>query len=240
MGKHLLISGGAIGTALARTYADRADVEYVTLTWHRRAPSVDHPRIQLRQLDLTDEAAVAGLVGTLSQLDGVVNCAGFLHEPATEDAGSGPEKTIAHVSSEQLLKSITRNTLPTMLLAKHTRLLLRKSPLAHFSAISARVGSIEENGLGGWYSYRASKAALNMVLKTLSIEWQRALPRCSVAALHPGTVVSGLSEPFTSGVPDGKLFTPEQSAAYLMAVIENLTPETTGKFWSWAGSELPW
>lgn len=240
MGKHLLISGGAIGIALARIYADHQDVERVTLTWHRRAPSLDHPRIQLRQLDLTDESAIFELVGTLPQLDGVVNCAGFLHGAGAEDKGPGPEKTIAHVTSEQLLKNIELNTLPTMLLAKHTRLLLRKSPSAHFSAISARVGSIEENGLGGWYSYRASKAALNMVLKTLSIEWQRALPRCSVAALHPGTVVSRLSEPFTGGVPEGKLFTPEQSAGYLMAVIEGLTPENTGRFWSWDGSELPW
>jgi len=81
---------------------------------------------------------------------------------------------------------------------------------------------------------------LNMILKTLGIEWQRALPRCTVAALHPGTVASPLSAPFAGGVPEGKLFTPEQSAAYLMAVIDGLTPEKTGRFWSWDGSELPW
>jgi NAD(P)-dependent dehydrogenase (short-subunit alcohol dehydrogenase family) len=240
MGKHLLISGGAIAEALAKTYAGQTDVERVTLTWHRRVPRIDHPAIALRQLDLTDEGAVAGLVGSLPQLDGVINCAGFLHGKGPEGIQSGPEKSIAHVSSEQLLKSIELNTLPTLLLAKHTRLLLRKSPSAYFAAISARVGSIEENALGGWYSYRASKAALNMVLKTLSIEWQRALPRCSVAALHPGTVASRLSAPFTGSVPDGKLFTPEQSAAYIAAVIEGLTPEITGRFWSWDGTELPW
>jgi len=240
MGRHLLISGGTIGGALAKMYAEQADVERVTLTWHRHAPSLNHPQIQLKQLDLTDEDAISGLIRTLPQLDGVVNCAGFLHGKGSDGTQSGPEKTIAHVSSGQLLRNIELNSLPTMLLAKHTRLLLRKSPSACFAAISARVGSIEENGLGGWYSYRASKAALNMILKTLGIEWQRALPRCTVAALHPGTVASPLSAPFAGGVPEGKLFTPEQSAAYLMAVIDGLTPEKTGRFWSWDGSELPW
>lgn len=235
MGKQLFSSGGSIGLALAENFSAREDVEKVVFAWHSEPPAMNNPKIDTRQLDLTNDAAVDDTLSSLSQLDGVINCAGFLH-----GGSEGPEKTIARATPEFLLKNIERNTVPTMLLAKHSHGLLRKSRDAFVAAISARVGSIEENGLGGWYSYRASKAALNMLLKTLSIEWQRALPRCTVAALHPGTVVSKLSDPFTGNIATEKLFTPVQSAAYMVKVIDNLTPEKTGRFWSWDGSQLPW
>ncbi|MDX1321189.1 MAG: SDR family NAD(P)-dependent oxidoreductase, partial [Oceanospirillum sp.] len=131
-------------------------------------------------------------------------------------------------------------TLPTLLLAQHFSSALKKSTRGIFAAVSAKVGSIEDNRLGGWYSYRASKAALNMALKTLSIEWQRSHKQLCVAALHPGTTDTGLSEPFQKNVPEGKLFTPEQTGHYLLNVLEQLTPEQTGSFFSWNGETLPW
>jgi NAD(P)-dependent dehydrogenase (short-subunit alcohol dehydrogenase family) len=94
--------------------------------------------------------------------------------------------------------------------------------------------------MGGWYSYRTSKAALNMVLKNLSIEWRRTMPRCSVAALHPGTTDTPLSAPFQRNVSAEKLFTPAQTAGYLLALIDQLTPKVSGRFWSWDGEILPW
>ena len=115
---------------------------------------------------------------------------------------------------------------------------LRQSPDAVVAALSARVGSIGDNRLGGWVSYRASKAALNMTMKTLAIEHARRWPDGVVASLHPGTVATGLSEPFRSRVPPGKLFTPEVAAAHLLRVIDGLTPEDTGGFFAGDGSRI--
>ena len=107
-----------------------------------------------------------------------------------------------------------------------------------FAALSARVGSIGDNGLGGWHSYRASKAALNMLLKNFAIELGRTHPKAIVAGLHPGTVETGLSAPFQSNVPDGKLFTPEFSARKLLDVLANLCPEDSGYVFDWQGERI--
>jgi len=111
---------------------------------------------------------------------------------------------------------------------------------ALFATVSAKVGSIEDNRLGGWYSYRASKAALNMCLKTLAIEWQRSLPNVAVAALHPGTTDTDLSKPFQRHVPEHQLFSPDQSVIYMVNVLQKLKPADSGKFWAFDGELLPW
>ena len=232
--RHLLITGGTIGTALAQQFADDDEVESITLTWHSRKPEVTSKKITTAQLDLSDEGAVGDLFARLDKLDGVINAVGFLHG---DDIG--PEKSISRVDPASFFKSMETNTLPTLLLAKHSRGLLKASRSSSFASLSARVGSIEDNRLGGWYSYRASKAALNMLLKTLAIEWSFALPKCTVAALHPGTVVSPLSKPFTRDNATG-LFSAEESATHLKAILDNLTPQQSGRFWSWDGTEIPW
>ena len=232
--KHLLITGSTIGIALAEAFAADDQVASVTLTWRSHRPVVSSPKITTKQLDLTDEAAVSSTFKHLERLDGVINAVGFLH-----GHGLQPEKSISRASSATFFKNMEANTLPTVLLAKHSRHLLKGSPAAFFTSISAKVGSIEDNRLGGWYSYRASKAALNMILKTLSIEWSFALPKCPVAALHPGTVVSRLSEPFTKH-GHRQIFSPEESASHLKKILDNLTPQQTGRFWSWDGTEIPW
>jgi NAD(P)-dependent dehydrogenase (short-subunit alcohol dehydrogenase family) len=232
--RHLLITGGTIGAALAQQFADDHDVESIMLTWHTREPKVNSKKITTAQLDLSNDGAVSDLFAQFDKLDGVINAAGFLHG---DDIG--PEKSISRVDPGSFFKSMEANTLPTLLLAKHARRLLRVSHSSSFASLSARVGSIEDNRLGGWYSYRASKAALNMVLKTLAIEWSFALPKCTVAALHPGTVVSPLSKPFTRDDATG-LFSAEESATHLKAILDNLTPQQSGRFWSWDGTEIPW
>ena len=229
----ILITGSTIGQALAEAYAADACVETVYYTYHKRQPRFDAPTIKPIQVDLTHEPEVAQCLASLERLDGIINTLGFLH---AED--HQPEKSITRFSPSGLIRSIELNTLPTALLAKHSRSLLRQSPSSFFAAVSAKVGSIEDNQLGGWYSYRASKAALNMLLKTLAIEWRIALPTCRVAALHPGTVESPLSAPFTRN--QTTLKTPAESAACLKHILDNLTPADSGQFWSWDGTPLPW
>ncbi len=229
---HLII-GSTIGNALAARYAADHPDDQVHLTYHSKQPDVADANIVTHALDVTAEDEVAALCERFDSLDSVIICTGFLH-----DEQLSPEKTIRRTSAEHLQTNIMRNTLPSMLLAKHAFNRMKKSDGPVFAAISAKVGSIEDNRLGGWYSYRASKAALNMILKGLSIEWQRALPRASVAALHPGTVESPLSAPFSGNAP--KLFTPAESAAHLKQVINQLSPENSGRFWAWDGTELPW
>jgi NAD(P)-dependent dehydrogenase (short-subunit alcohol dehydrogenase family) len=124
------------------------------------------------------------------------------------------------------------------MVAKHFLPLLRKGRKTVFAALSARVGSISDNRLGGWSSYRASKAALNMLLRTLAIEHARKWPDSVVVALHPGTADTALSKPFSSRVPAERLFSPSRSAGYLLGVIDDLKPSTTGGFFAWDGTPI--
>jgi NAD(P)-dependent dehydrogenase (short-subunit alcohol dehydrogenase family) len=130
--------------------------------------------------------------------------------------------------------------LPSLLLAKHLHGKFRHGRPAIFATVSAKVGSIEDNRLGGWVSYRASKAALNMCLKTLAIEWQRTLPNVAVTALHPGTTDTALSRPFQRNVPREQLFTPKRSVSGLLNVLDNLKPSQTGQFFAFDGERLAW
>lgn len=132
----------------------------------------------------------------------------------------------------------TVNAIGPALIAKHFLPRLRKDHKAVFAALSARVGSIGDNRLGGWTSYRASKAALNMILRTLAIEQRRSAKNSVVAALHPGTVDTGLSKPFQGRVPDSQLFGPHRAALALLGVIEQLTAEDSGGFFAWDGTAI--
>jgi NAD(P)-dependent dehydrogenase (short-subunit alcohol dehydrogenase family) len=131
------------------------------------------------------------------------------------------------------------NAIGPALIAKHALPLLRKPGRSVFAALSARVGSIGDNRLGGWHSYRASKAALNMLVRNFALELTRRNPEAIAVTLHPGTVDTGLSEPFQRGVMAGKLFTPDFAAEQLLSVIEALTSTGSGKLYAWDGSEIP-
>ncbi len=159
---------------------------------------------------------------------------GILHEKDLS-----PEKCLRDLSFEKFEKLFATNTIGPALVAKHFVPQMRKDGPNLFAALSARVGSISDNQLGGWYSYRASKAALNMIIKTISIELSRRNNQSIVVALHPGTVNSNLSKPFQGNVPDKKLFTAEFSVSQLIRVLDRMTPEKTGNVYDWQGLIVP-
>ena len=188
------------------------------------------------RLDITDEASVAALaerVGGGAPLDLVFVATGVLHH------GEEPERSFKAMTAEHLLRDFRVNAVGPALLAKHLIPLMPRDRRAVFAALSARVGSIGDNRLGGWHSYRASKAALNMILKTLSVELARTHPQAVVAGLHPGTVDTALSKPFQRGVKPEKLFTPDYSAERLLAVLDGLTPADSGGVFALDGARIP-
>ncbi|MEO7786885.1 MAG: SDR family NAD(P)-dependent oxidoreductase [Sphingomicrobium sp.] len=214
-------ASGGIGAALADALEARgAAVERLS----RRA----HP-----SLDLTDEASIAAAAAALvprAPFDLLIVATGLLHTAAT-----GPEKSWRQLDAVALGASFAVNAIGPMLVARHFLPLMQRRQPARLAFLSARVGSISDNRLGGWYGYRASKAALNQLVRTLAIELGRSHPLAICVALHPGTVDTALSAPFQRGVPPGRLFTPAYSAACLVDVIDRLTPEDSGELIDWAG-----
>ncbi len=228
-------ASGGIGQAMVRALLARFDGARIHASHFSSEPPCELERVSWQRVDLRDEESIRSWAAAVDEVDWVVNCAGFLH-----DEYGGPEKSIASVESERLLESIRVNTLPSLLLARYFGAALKRSPAALLAAVSARVGSIEDNRLGGWYSYRASKAALNMALKTLSIEWRHSHPRGVVAALHPGTNDTALSRPFQRNLPAGQLLQPSDSAVLMTGLLAELDPSLSGRFWAWDGEPLPW
>ncbi|WP_430877723.1 SDR family NAD(P)-dependent oxidoreductase [Granulosicoccus sp. 3-233] len=244
--KSVAIMGGSggIGAALIEQLLARDDIALIHASARRRVPdsagiaAADEKntgRLRWTLFDATDESAVESWVKGLGSVDWLINCVGLLH-----DDNARPEKSIGQLDPQHFLRSMQVNTLPTLLLGKHALPALRQSPAAVFASISARVGSIEDNALGGWYSYRSSKAALNMSLKCLAIEWARSASNVRVAALHPGTTDTALSMPFQRNVPAGKLFSPAKTARLLIEQIECLHDRPSGRFIAYDGEEIPW
>ncbi len=203
-------------------------------------PLVEHDPPQLHRvaIDVTDEASIAAAaaqVGDLApRLHRLVVSAGVLHGPDL-----APEKRLEHLDSTTLHQLFAVNSIGPALVAKHCLPLLRHDEPAVFAALSARVGSITDNQLGGWYGYRASKAAQNMLMKSLSIELARRAPNVICASLHPGTVETALSAPFSRSVRHRR-FSPTEAARHLLSVIDSLRPEETGRFFAWDRKEIPW
>lgn len=190
-------------------------------------------------MDITDESSISLAITQISRqakkIHLVIYCVGILH-----DGDFQPEKSLRQIDSENLIRYFQVNSIGAVLLAKHIMPLLRHSDNSLFAAISAKVGSIGDNRLGGWYGYRASKAALNMFLKTISIEYSRRCRKTIVVALHPGTTDTELSQPFQTNVPPGKLFPVSKTVNQLLEVMKNLQLKDSGEFFSWDGSPLPW
>jgi len=158
---------------------------------------------------------------------------GLLH-----DDKRGPEKSLRELDADWLLQNYQVNAVGPALIAKYFLPLMDRQEIFRFAALSARVGSISDNRLGGWYGYRASKAALNMMIRNLAIEWSRKNDRSIIVALHPGTVDTDLSQPFQGNVPPGKLFDSSRAARQLLDVIETLQPAQSGKIFAWDGTEI--
>ena len=165
----------------------------------------------------------------------VINTSGFLHSKLVK-----PEKRLSHISRSNIIKNFSINAIAPILIAKSIEKFIRPELPFSFASLSARVGSIGDNRLGGWYSYRASKAAQNQFLKTLSIEWRRKFPFSIVSILHPGTCDTKLSKPFQTLVPKNNLFSPYRSSEYLINIISDQKPSDSGKFLAWDRSIIPW
>ena len=186
--------------------------------------------------DLEDEGSVAeaaAVVATGPAPTLIFVATGVLHH------GRQPERGYRAMTPEHLMRDFRINAVGPALVAKHFLPLLPRDRRAVFAVLSARVGSIGDNRLGGWHAYRASKAALNMILRNLAIELVRSHPQAVVAGLHPGTVATALSEPFRRGVSPERLFTPEGSADHLLAVMDGLQPSDSGRVFAWDGSLIP-
>ncbi|HEY9906458.1 MAG TPA: SDR family NAD(P)-dependent oxidoreductase [Thermosynechococcaceae cyanobacterium] len=235
-------AGRGIGLEFVRQllHSDRYARVYAT---YRNPQSelwaIDDSRLTCLPMDITDETQIADAVRKIqaeaTALHIAVNCVGVLHEGEMQ-----PEKSLRHLNSEQLLRYFQVNSIGPVLLTKHLQPLLKHGDRAVLATISAKVGSIGDNALGGWYGYRASKAALNMFLRSAAIEYKRTCPRTIVALLHPGTTDTELSRPFQRSVPSDKLFSVDRTVQQLLAVLDNLEEKDSGGFFSWDGSLLPW
>ncbi|NEX62117.1 SDR family NAD(P)-dependent oxidoreductase [Noviherbaspirillum galbum] len=218
-------SSGAIGSAMvAHLRADPRCGELVGLG-----------RSSTPRLDLEDESTIAAAAAALRASGPwhlVVVATGMLHGP-----GQMPEKRLAQLRCDDMLRSFAINAVGPAAVLTHFTPLLAREERSLFAVLSAKVGSIGDNRLGGWYSYRAAKAALNMIVKTASIELARTHPRTVLAALHPGTVDSRLSAPFHAA--HGKR-PASQAAADLLAVLDKLDPAESGSFHAYDGERLPW
>ncbi|MBV6624937.1 MAG: SDR family NAD(P)-dependent oxidoreductase [Rivularia sp. (in: Bacteria)] len=190
-------------------------------------------------MDITQESQISTAVENISaetdKLHLVINCVGILHEGEIQ-----PEKSLRQINPENLIRYFQVNSIGGILLAKHLQPLFKHKEKNIFACISAKIGSIGDNRLGGWYGYRASKAALNMFMRTTAIEYSRRCPKTIVVTIHPGTTNTKLSQPFQRNVPPEKLFPVEHTVRLLLGVITNLKSEDSGEFFSWDGSRLPW
>ena len=228
-------ASGGIGAEFVRQLAGDSRVARVYAL--SRTPIVSqNEKIAAIPVDIGDEESVAAAAWATTQrpLDLVIVATGMLHRGESVQ----PEKALKDIDADAMTEVFRINTIGPALVAKHFLPQLRRDGKTVFAALSARVGSIGDNRLGGWVSYRASKSALNMILKTQSIEHARRFPASVVAGLHPGTVDTRLSAPFQRRVPEGKLFSPAQSVGYMLAVIDSLTPADTGGIFAWDGVRI--
>lgn len=248
MALHALVIGGTrgIGGALVEALLADPACDSVTAAGRRiDVPALDAleaahgARFRRVALDLTDEASIEAAARRLKAatpaLHLVINTAGLLHGD-----GLKPERRLADVEPASLLTSFAVNAIGPILVAKHFQSLLIHDQRAVLATLSARVGSIGDNRLGGWYAYRAAKAAQNQLMRTASIELARRARQLIVVSLHPGTVETDLSAPFRGNVAAEKLFTPAFAAERLLAVIAGLTTDASGGFYAWDGQPIPW
>jgi NAD(P)-dependent dehydrogenase (short-subunit alcohol dehydrogenase family) len=228
-------AGGGIGAAVTKALA--ADPGCRAVFAAARSRTADAGKVRGLRFDLTDEASIADAVAAASTegpLDLVFVATGLLH-----DGVISPEKSLRALDATAMTRAFQINTIGPAMIARHALPKLGKDAKSVFAALSARVGSISDNRLGGWHSYRASKAALNMLVKTCAIEMARTNPRAVCVTLHPGTVATRLSEPFQGNVAQGKLFTPQKSAVEMLRVLDTLDATQTGGLFAWDGQQIP-
>jgi len=219
-------AGGGIGGALVEAAQAAGKFNHVVSFSRSTSPAID----------LLDEGSLeraAAFAADLGELRLVIDATGFLH-----DDRQGPEKSWRQLDAANLARAFALNAIGPALIMKHVLPRLPKSGKSVFATLSARVGSIGDNRLGGWYSYRASKAALNQLVRTAAVELGRRSPNGICVALHPGTVATALSAPFAAtGL---EVHPPTAAARYLLAVVDKITAEANGGFFDWRGQTVPW
>ena len=217
---------GGIGRAVVECL--QADERYQKVISYSRS---SQPSLDLTSEETIENAAQNAALYGVPRI--IFDATGFLH-----DKNIQPEKALKHLTSDAMLQNFLINAAGPALLMKYFLPLLPKSGRSVFASLSAKVGSISDNQIGGWHSYRASKAAQHQFIKGAAIELARTKKEAICVALHPGTVDTGLSGPFAkSGLNEQ---TPKQSAKALLTVMDGLTPQQTGGFFSYSGQSLPW
>jgi len=234
---HVAVIGasGGIGQAFVQHFVNSEKVEKV-YCFSRSKTENNSDKIVTHAIDFLDENSVERAANSIPdnlKLDIIIVATGLLHDGDTQ-----PEKSLKDLNFKKFEDVFAVNTYGPALVMKHFLPRIHKEQKSVFAALSARVGSISDNGIGGWYAYRASKAALNMLIKNASIEIGRRYKHASIIGLHPGTVDTGLSEPFQGHVPNNKLFTPDYSTKKMLEVVDQIDVSHTGKIFDYAGEEV--
>lgn len=235
-------SGGGIASELlSRLLEDEAYDEVHSVS--RTESLINHPKQYHHVLESSDGEAVSELCQHLKNDYGefvlIICCIGQLHG-GDQDKSFRPEKRLESLSSQTMLKYFEVNTIAPMNWLKHSVKLVVQHAPSHVVFFTARVASIEDNHLGGWYGYRSSKAALNMLIKTAQVEFARRAADAVLVSYHPGTVDTALSQPFQKNVPAEKLFSPEFTVTQLLSILPNLTPDNAPHYIDWQGNKIPW
>ncbi len=231
-------ASGGIGRALVDDFASCPAVANIfALSRSDRLPPI--AKVSWHRLDLEDERSISDAASAVKQSAGRLHIVAVATGILYGGEHLQPEKTWRALNAAAMERAFRLNAIGPALVAKHFLPLLAGDCKSVFAALSARVGSIGDNRLGGWHSYRASKAALNMLIRTMSVELARRNPHALCVALHPGTVDTALSRPFQARVPAGRLFSTAQSARYLLTVLDGLRGDDSGRFFAWDGSRIP-
>lgn len=227
-------SSGAIGNAFLEAYIADPQVQKI-YSFSKSKITTKDKRVVHINIDITDEKSIenAALSVKGNLLDQIIIATGLLHNQSF-----GPEKSIKDIKKDNFTEIFSVNTIGPALIGKFFIPLLNKKERSHMAFLSARVGSISDNRLGGWYSYRASKSALNQIIKNFSIETKRTNSKAIIIGLQPGTVKSNLSQPFQKNVKEGNMFSPQDSVSALMKVINKTTEGDSGNLIGWDGKTI--
>ncbi|MEC8461318.1 MAG: SDR family NAD(P)-dependent oxidoreductase [Pseudomonadota bacterium] len=234
--KHIVIIGrsGGIAGALAKIISETMSADSCIHSFSRHQPSTVYPGERIHLLDDYEESSLNKVVDRLPEtIHQVWVATGMLSNPDVT-----PEKALKQITAEQLQRSFVANAVVPALMAKIFIPKLARRVPSLFACLSARVGSISDNRLGGWYSYRASKAALNMIIKSAAIETARTHPEAIIVGFHPGTVATSLSQAYLKTLDPSHVFSPDQAAHHLLNVSRSLTPQQSGRFFAWDGQEI--
>ena len=233
-GLALIIGSGGIGKQIAEDLSSSENNLKVVLCGRKE---IDFSPFW--ELDIENEDSHLILKNNIREnpldLRLIINATGRLHSSNLK-----PEKRLQHIEKNNLIESFSINAFAPILLAKTIEEFIPRNLEFNFATISARVGSIGDNRTGGWYAYRAAKAAQNQFFKSLSIEWARKFPKATITLLHPGTVDTSLSKPFQKFVQSNKIFDVKTASKYMIELIRDQDPSKSGCFLAWDGSEIPW